>query len=107
MKGLTKYWILHWLVRLIAIANLINLLYERFSETYYDTMRRLGVANIVVEWYFWSSLALPFCVGLATWWMRRAQSERRALVVDWLFALAWSLTLWIGSFYVITHRLTL
>ncbi len=47
-----------------------------------------------VKWMLVSSFLLPLYVGFETWWMFRDPSQKRALVVDWTFAVIWFVMWW-------------
>lgn len=107
-----KYDISHLIVRLIVIVNLSHLAYEVLNPTYYRTLRKAGISDVISAWYVASSLLLPLFVIFKALWPGKAESEsdisrqkrKRAIFIDAAFALSWFLTLWLGLLYVLTTR---
>ncbi|HTG17354.1 MAG TPA: hypothetical protein VK747_19040 [Blastocatellia bacterium] len=85
----------HLMVRLIVLMNIASLMVELFPTTL--------PRAVILKWYFASSLALPLYAGLEVWWMTKARSQFKPLVIDALFAFGWFLMWWITVLWALTH----
>ncbi len=105
VEYILKFKISHWILRLIVIILIVDMfLDEYYSPYYYDWFRQRGLADVMFALTTASLLIIPLFVGLEFWWMRRIESERKALAIDALFAIAY-VVFWFGMlFYVFTHK---
>lgn len=88
--SLMGHWISHFLVRIISLSNVFTLVLDVVVPEY-RVAHRLHLAP---QWYLGSSLILPLYVALERWWMRKSQSQVRAISVDAAFAAGWFLVFW-------------
>jgi hypothetical protein len=101
--GSGAYAVSHRWVRLVASANFLQLGLEMAFPSYFHLSTRGELGNLLDFWFAASSLLLPAYVGFQVWWMRRSPTERRALWVDAVLAVAWFVFLWGGTFYTLFH----
>lgn len=84
--------IAHWLVRLLAVANLVH-----FGAMSYEPYFRVVVGgrfeNATGSWMVASTVLLPAFVGFEGWWMRK-DAQVRALLIDGALVLAWFVVYW-------------
>jgi hypothetical protein len=87
----------HLLLRLIVIINLAHLSLS-FYQPYFRATKSL-VRRADLDWLMLSSVLLPLYCLVETLWMRRAEaSQRKALLVDWAFAITW-LLVWLAFLF--------
>jgi hypothetical protein len=85
----------HLLVRFVATVNIAHLLMVNYLPYLHAAHSLLGWLD--VRWMTVSSFLLPLYVGVETWWMLRADPpQKRALLIDWAFAVIW-FAMWWGS----------
>ena len=90
-----RYRLSHLAVRLIAAVNIAHLLLLGYRPYFRAVTNHFGWID--EKWMMVSSFLLPLYVGFETWWMFRAElSQKRALLIDWAFAVIW-FVLWWGS----------
>jgi hypothetical protein len=88
-----KYRLSHLLVRLVATVNIAHLLLLAYRPYFRAANNFLGWMDI--KWMMASSFLLPLYVGFETWWMFRVEpSQKRALLIDWAFAVIWFVLWW-------------
>jgi len=93
----SKYLLSHLAVRLIVIINAVHLSLTFYQPYFRATNRLLGRAD--GDWLMVSSLLLPLYCAIETIWMRRAEpSQRKALLIDWAFAITW-LLVWLAFLF--------
>ena len=83
----------HLILRLLVTVNVAHLLLLGYQPYF----RAVGnfVGWVDVKWMMVSSFLLPLYVGFETWWMFRVEpSEKRALLIDWAFAVIWFVSWW-------------
>jgi hypothetical protein len=61
----------------------------------------------IAVWMIASAVLLPLAVGGIAFWMRREKGQRKALLVDAVFAVGWTLILVFGILYVWANRVQL
>ena len=105
MKATVKnHKIIHWAIRSIACANLLNLVLAfAFSTKWEDLVRWSGLGDVIFTWMMASPVVLILATGLEAWWMRGNKSERRALAIDWLFVIAYISAWLLFLLYAFTH----
>ncbi len=87
-----KYSLVHFVVRLIVVLNLVHLSLSSYHPYFRATKSLVRRADL--DWLMISSLLLPLYCAIETFWMRRADpSQRKAVIIDWGFAIAW-LVIW-------------
>lgn len=92
-----KYWLAHLVVRLIAVINLVHLSLSFYHPYFRATKSLVGRADL--DWLMISSFLLPLYCAIETVWMRRAEpSQRKALLIDWAFAITW-LLVWLAFLF--------
>lgn len=90
-----SYRVSHLVVRVIATINVVHLLLGYYPP-YFQAELRVFPGAVDIYWMLASSLLIPLYVGFETWWMFRAQpSQKRAIMIDWLFATVWFVLWWI------------
>jgi hypothetical protein len=98
----------HWFVRLVVIANIAHLALETLLPAYYHVLARTPLNPIINFWFFATSLMLPLYVCGELWWIPRTlPQERKAILIDALFAGAWFCILWGTTLYAVTHTIWL
>ena len=89
-----SYKLSHLVVRVIVAINILHLSLS-FYHPYFQAGLRLFPQGGDIYWMFASSILLPLYVAFETWWMYRAEpSQKRALLIDWLLAGLWFVTVW-------------
>lgn len=97
----------HWAVRLIVVVNLAALAWGELIPAYYHKPSR-NLSDIVVMWFVASSLILPLYVVFEMFKMSRVDlQERKAILIDTLFAAIWFFSWWGGVLYALTHTVWL
>jgi len=92
-----KYLLSHLAARLIVIINLAHLSLSSYHPYFRATKSLVGRADL--DWLMISSLLLPLYCAIETVWMRRAEpSQRKALFIDWTFAITW-LLVWLAFLF--------
>ena len=100
----------HLVLRLIAAANLISLAADSLFPKYYRWLARINIADIIVKWFFISSVLLPLYVIIELWLMAttelsdRTTQTARSILLDGAFACSWCLVWWGGLLYMYTHN---
>jgi hypothetical protein len=86
----SKYLLSHLAVRLIVIINIAHLSLT-FYRPYFLAKKQV-FRGADLDWLMISSLLLPLFCAIETFWMRRAEpSQKKALLIDWAFAITWLL----------------
>ena len=83
----------HSLIRLISIANSVNLAIEILAPEF-GLSRLLNLQRQIANWYLVSSFGLPLYVAIETVWLRKHKLEFRAALIDALFAVGWFCLWW-------------
>jgi hypothetical protein len=92
-----KYSLAHLAIRLIVIINLVHLSLTFYHPYFQAATKLLGRAD--GDWLMISSLLLPLYCAIETFWMRRAEpSQKKALLIDWAFAITW-LLVWLAFLF--------
>jgi hypothetical protein len=91
------YSLAHWVLRLIVVINLIHLSLSSYQPYFRATKSLVRRADL--DWLMISSVLLPLYCLIETLWMRRAEpSQRKALLIDWAFAITW-LLVWLAFLF--------
>lgn len=93
----------HLLVRVVATANLADLLLATLYQPYFRSLERSHLGNTIVKEQIASSLLLPLFVGFEAWWMRKSEVDRNPLLVDGAFVIVWFLVFWMGVLWAFGH----
>lgn len=103
-ESILKYKIAHWIFRLLVLFIVIDLFLDQFySPDYYAWFREMGLANLLFALDISAVLLIPMCVAFEFWWMRKIESERRALAIDSVIAIG-LVAVWVGGLlYAFTH----
>lgn len=102
--------ILRTMVRMLAVTNIVVLVYERWSSTFYQSLRAMHIDDIVFFWFVVSSLLFPLYAGIELTLPPKslteitASQERRAILIDALLSFAWFFAWWGAVLYALTHR---
>jgi hypothetical protein len=89
-----SYKLSHLAVRVIVAINILHLSLS-FYHPYFLAGLRLFPQGGDIYWMLGSSILLPMYVSFETWWMYRVEpSQKRALLIDWLLAGLWFVTVW-------------
>ena len=100
--------IIHWTIRLIVLAGLLDLFLDfTFSPKYYDFFRRASLADVMFAWFAASPVILISATALESWWMRGSELERRALAIDWFLVIAYIGACVFALLYTVTHSVWL
>lgn len=92
-----KYSLAHLAVRVIVVINLVHLCLSFYQPYFRATNALLRGADD--SWSMISSLLLPLYCTIETFWMQRAEpSQRKALLIDWAFAITW-LLVWLAFLF--------
>lgn len=94
----------HSFLRLLVSLNVAVWIIDILSPRYAHGLANGPLNKFIVGWLFISTIALPLYTGAEVLWMWSADGERRALWIDGILALVWSLFFWIRTLYLFTHR---
>lgn len=104
---ISRYKLSHWIVRIIVLVNLAHLALGELFPAYYLTFGRT-LNRIIVAWFAVSSLLLPlYVIGEVFWMLKNSLQERKAILIDAVFATAWFVTLWGLGLYALMRTVWL
>ncbi len=87
-----NYKIFHGLLRTACLFSILLVFFNVYlSYKYMDILRRTGLDDLDLIWFFVSPLILVSVAIFQSVWFRKTPAEMRALAIDWFFVLGYLL----------------
>lgn len=96
----------HYIVRVVAVLNIVDLIFGTYSTAYYR-FSEAHLGKTIMVWYLLSSFALPLYVFGEAVILRKVRREYKEILIDGVFAIGWFVALWGSALYSLFHTVWL